>query len=130
MKKISENFFDSAGGYSLTLQSEEDAEKLCTFLKQQSFKSPKLEILVEQENLYLSILQKAQDAMRYVLTLALLSKYPNRFSYQPYGYGYGQIDPSYYYQNYYYFANMYQGGYYPPGYGYDECNGYYLHPNC
>eukprot|EP00331_Platyophrya_macrostoma_P024822 CAMPEP_0176443248 /NCGR_PEP_ID=MMETSP0127-20121128/22311_1 /TAXON_ID=938130 /ORGANISM="Platyophrya macrostoma, Strain WH" /LENGTH=466 /DNA_ID=CAMNT_0017828443 /DNA_START=70 /DNA_END=1470 /DNA_ORIENTATION=+ len=107
-RKISENFFDAMGGYSLVLQTEADAEKLCSMLKEKQFGSRQLEIFVEQENLYLTILQKAQDAMK--------------FSYQTYGYGYGQMDPSFYYQNYYYFANMYPG-YYQQGYGYGKQGG-------
>lgn len=55
------------GGYSLTLQNEADAESLCDSLKKQNFKSRQLEILVEQENLYLSILQRAQDIAKYVI---------------------------------------------------------------
>eukprot|EP00331_Platyophrya_macrostoma_P031951 CAMPEP_0176436386 /NCGR_PEP_ID=MMETSP0127-20121128/17939_1 /TAXON_ID=938130 /ORGANISM="Platyophrya macrostoma, Strain WH" /LENGTH=460 /DNA_ID=CAMNT_0017819699 /DNA_START=74 /DNA_END=1456 /DNA_ORIENTATION=+ len=109
-RRTSENFFNADGGYSLVLQSEEDAESLKAFLLKQEFKSRQLEITVEQENLYQTITQKSQDAMKY--------------SYQTYGYGYGQMDPSFYYQNYYYFANMYQG-YYPPNFAYGGGRGGY-----
>jgi hypothetical protein len=88
--KTNEKYYDNYNSYTLSINNEKDAVSLYEYLLSQPLKKERPEYTLEQENPYLNLLQKAQDAAK--------SHAHDYNSYQPQNYD----QQAYYYQNYYY----------------------------
>jgi uncharacterized protein with HEPN domain len=90
VQKLSDKYIENLKSYTLNLRSEESANTLVEKIKGAVHKDSQLVIRVEHEDLYLDLLQKAQDVMK---SQSVNPEEQGNFAYdafyQNYGYFYG-----------------------------------------
>lgn len=107
-RRISDKYIDKIKSYEVIFKSEEDATSVHSLLKEHIPKESKIEIQQIFEDLYVHLLQKAQDQIRYQ-QIEQNSELQNEIMMQQQAYAY------------------YNGGYYYPGM-YNNMNYYYGYP--
>lgn len=88
--KISDKYIANLRSYTLVLRTEQSAETLVEAIKSAIFKDSQLEIKLGYEELYLDLLQKAQDTMKFQSAHPeSQGNFPYEAYFQNYGYFYG-----------------------------------------
>jgi hypothetical protein len=88
--KVSDKYIANLKSYTLVLRNEKAAESLVETIKSVIFKDSQLEIKLGFEELYLDLLQKAQDTMKFQSAHPeAQSNFPYDAYFQNYGYFYG-----------------------------------------
>jgi hypothetical protein len=90
IQKISDKYIENLRSYTLVLRNDQDAYSLVDKIKDSLHKDSQMEIHLEYEDLYLDLLQRAQDLMKtQTLNPEEQSNIPYDAFYQNYGYYYG-----------------------------------------
>jgi len=88
--KVSDKYIQNLKSYTLVLRTEQSAESLIETIKSVIFKDSQLEIKLGYEELYLDLLQKAQDTMKFQSAHPeAQANFPYEAYFQNYGYFYG-----------------------------------------
>jgi len=88
--KVTDKYIENLKSYTLILRSEQNADSLVEKIKAALIKDSQLQITLEYEDLYLDLLQKAQDIMKFQNTHPEEQmNFPYDAYFQNYGYFYG-----------------------------------------